>query len=502
MTTAVDPRRMQPALRARPTRFAGVVWQRMHEPTFWLVQFGVLAVMGLHGAVEGLGFLHGGIGSALVDISVVLYLVPVAYAGLRYGFEGGALTATWATTLAVPNLVFWHQEHFEWVGEMMVLGLVITMGVVVAIPVERERRQRGRTEAANQRLRLLNRVTSLLIRTDDQHSQLHEIAEQVTEGVGLEHAAIVRDAGGGRVSVETRAGSASPWSDGVLARLGDVRDDRPIDDGTWAFPIHIGDERWGWLVAQEPTGRAGDLGVLGAVAVQLGVAIDNARLHRQEEEWLRTHLADVARAQEEERARIARDLHDIATHELLLVCREVDDLVDAPGDQEVMTARLRELRDRTTSVVDYLRRFIRDLRPSILDALGLLPAIVWLAEEAEARTGLDVEVIGTGSGRRLEAETEIALFRIVQETLRNVDRHAGAHHVRIMVHIDRVGYRVDVDDDGAGFTELPAPELARGGKLGILGMRERAQMAGSTLGITASPLGGTRVTVSSNGSLD
>lgn len=469
--------------------------KRFREPAFWIVQMGVLAVMTIHGAVEGLHVIDGGVGSVLLDVSVVLYLVPVVYAGLRYGLEGGALTATWASLLAAPNLILFHRDGYEWVGEMIVLGFVVGLGVVIAMPVERERRQRARAEAASLRLGLLNDVASLMMRPTDLGTRLDAVTRRLVDVVGLRSAAIVTCDGQSSIRVQARWGDEAWWPERVLTCLpggGPPPPDRVGD--TWLHPVEDDSGSWGCLLAREQAEaplRPADRAVLAAVAAQLGVALENHRLHRLERERLQSFVTGVTRAQEQERSRIARDLHDVATHELLLVCREADAMLE--GETVGLPDGLQTLRDRTASVVDYLRRFTRDLRPSVLDHLGVVPALSWMASEVAERTGLQVEVQTSGEPCRLAAEAEIAVYRIVEEALRNVDRHADASRVDVAAAFADGRLEVTVTDDGRGFAVVPTPELIRRGKLGLLGMQERAQLLGGVLAIEPGRTGGTRV---------
>lgn len=213
-------------------------------------------------------------------------------------------------------------------------------------------------------------------------------------------------------------------------------------------------------------------------------------------ENLRFYLGQVTRAQEEERKRIARELHDDTSQALVVLSRQLDDLASSsklPKDKRLL---LEDLRQQTNSIMEGVRRLSQDLRPPILDRLGLLPALEWLASNVSNNSGIAIEVKSHGAGRRLSAEVELLLFRIAQEALSNVWRHSQATRGEILVEFDRGKTRITVKDNGKGF-DLPSSvgELARDGKLGLTGMQERARLLGGSAKVESEPGKGTTVTI-------
>lgn len=466
--------------------WAGLLRRRLREPSFWAVQGGVLSITALHLAIEGLGLFRQAtaIESGLHHVPVVLYLVPIVYAGLRYGFEGSVLTGAWSLVLTLPNIFLWHRSRFAWTGELLYASLVLGVGGAVAVPVERERRQRERLEATGRRLALLHGVASALVSTSPLDGVLPVVLERVREVLGLRVVSVVLgDPEGGRVE----RWSAPP---GVAPAVGADGLDGPgvhgaRADGRVLAPLGAGPESPGVLIALADPARGlgrDDEDLLRAVAAQIGVAVENDRLHRTEKERLRSYVHEVTRAQEEERKHLARELHDTAAQDLIILQRGLDALAEGlPPEQ---AEKVRELRSRAVDTLEGLRRLSRDLRPTVLDDLGLVPALEWLVADLERRTGIQARFRSSGTVRRLPAETEVALFRITQEALRNVERHAQARRVEVRVAFGDDEVRVDVEDDGRGF-EVPEPleRLALQGRLGLLGMRERAQLVGGTLAV-------------------
>jgi PAS domain S-box-containing protein len=215
------------------------------------------------------------------------------------------------------------------------------------------------------------------------------------------------------------------------------------------------------------------------------------------EENLRFYVQEVTRSQEEERKRIARDLHDETAQELVALSRELDKLAIRFGRRSKDSrVQIRELQDWVGKILDGVRRFSQDLRPSVLDDLGLLAALQWLAADVEKRFGIEVRTSVIGDERRLPPDAELLLFRIAQEALRNVWRHSNASRACLVVEFDEGAVRLSVRDNGTGF-EAPerAGDLAKQGKLGLAGMEERARLLGATFNLESKPGEGTTVSV-------
>jgi signal transduction histidine kinase len=197
---------------------------------------------------------------------------------------------------------------------------------------------------------------------------------------------------------------------------------------------------------------------------------------------------------EEETRRIAHELHDEAGQLLAGVYLAVDALAkDAPGE---IGRRLAGIRGFLEQIETHLRRLAHELRPTILDDLGLLPALDFLAEGFMQRTGVKVALRGTCDGR-LPSAIEVALYRLVQEALNNVARHARASLVTVTLKQQEGQVVCSVRDDGVGFdSEAVLRRGARG--LGLLGMRERLAPFGGTLEIHSTPGRGTEVRVTAH----
>jgi signal transduction histidine kinase len=154
------------------------------------------------------------------------------------------------------------------------------------------------------------------------------------------------------------------------------------------------------------------------------------------------------------------------------------------------------LQHATLDVIQQVRRFSQDLRPSILDDLGLLPTLKELTTELNRQEGLRAEFRFIGQERRLSTDVELTLFRIAQEALNNVRKHAQASHVVTTVEMSGSAVRMMIEDDGKGF-KPPAltDHPASAGKLGLIGMQERARLLGGLLQVDSGPGRGTKVIV-------
>jgi signal transduction histidine kinase/YHS domain-containing protein len=224
-------------------------------------------------------------------------------------------------------------------------------------------------------------------------------------------------------------------------------------------------------------------------------ALDVMAAHvEQAQRGMHSYIGALTTAQEAERGRIARELHDDTVQRLVALGQGVDRVQRAldRGDATLARERLGGLRGDITGVVQALRAVVADLRPPALDELGLLPAVELLVQSSGE--GPAVEVVVEGEARRLDAQSELGLFRIIQEAWSNIRRHAQAQHVRIRFEYTRNALIMAIEDDGRGFVP-PEPGQTVSGKWGLLGMRERAALAGATLTVASRPGLGTQLEV-------
>ena len=200
-------------------------------------------------------------------------------------------------------------------------------------------------------------------------------------------------------------------------------------------------------------------------------------------------LRKVISAQEEERKRIARELHDELSQDLAA-------LLFSLNGGNVMTAKTEAMKQLVLRANDKVHQIMFDLRPSALDDLGLFSALKWYAEERLAPKGIHVHFEGELKDRRLNGQTETALFRIAQEAITNIVRHSSAENVMISVEPADHTLTLEIEDDGNGFTPdaVYKPEKDGAG-LGLMGMKERALLLDGSFKIESQPGSGTRIVV-------
>ena len=209
---------------------------------------------------------------------------------------------------------------------------------------------------------------------------------------------------------------------------------------------------------------------------------------------LRLQIHKTLMAQEEERKRIARELHDDVAQSILLLSRRLDILISGSTHKPPKAlSKLEDIQAIANEAYKSLQRYARDLRPSILDQMGLVAALNWLAEELskelEIKTAVKADKLPPVS-----SETELAMFRIAQEALNNVRKHAQASEVKIVVESNSSSMTMTITDNGKGFlTSRLTGNLAKEGKLGVLGMEERARLIGGNIQIKSEPGKGTIV---------
>jgi signal transduction histidine kinase len=227
---------------------------------------------------------------------------------------------------------------------------------------------------------------------------------------------------------------------------------------------------------------------------QLAAALEQMRKALAQDELLGRLLRKVIAAQEEERKRLARELHDETLQQLTALGMQLD-LIGGSQKPAEPPGRLAEARNLVGQMVDDLHRVIYDLRPSILDDLGLLPAIHWYAERLSSR-GVAVQFEFPEAPLDLTPEARIAVYRVVQEALSNVERHAHAETVLVACNVSPTELSIEIEDDGIGFDpeEMRQPRESGQG-LGLLGMRERLALLGGTCSVESHVGQGTRVVI-------
>ncbi len=303
--------------------------------------------------------------------------------------------------------------------------------------------------------------------------------------------------------------SGKPACFGLDGQVRPVDPDHPAPDplGTaLGVPLYSKDQVFGSLVMVSleddvPLGSE-ELRLLTAFAQQIAAAIDNARLYQivqEREAQLEQLVRRLVTAQEEERKRIACELHDETGQKLTALAMglaAVESQLATAGDPARVTTMVRDLREMSDQAIIELRNIMADLRPAQLDDLGLVPALRWFITQYQARhPELQVHMTADRGLARLPAQYETVLFRVTQEALANVARHAHASQVRLTLSQDNGCVRLEVSDNGIGFDPTAPPRHAPGSGLGLVGVRERVALVGGRCTVDSAPGQGTRIVV-------
>lgn len=229
-------------------------------------------------------------------------------------------------------------------------------------------------------------------------------------------------------------------------------------------------------------------GFVGEVLDDLGAALDEARIYHGQ---IQEMSSRILTAHEEERKRIARELHDDTAQAITSILVRLR-LLEHSAEREEVLKNVEELRELTAGALDSVRRMAMDLRPASLDDLGLVPALQSYAEKFSQTTPVAVSVEAEGLGRRLPRDVELVLYRVFQEALTNVSRHASANTALVQLTRGRNEVTLVIEDDGDGFDpEDLSPTQGTG--LGLFGMRERLTLVGGVVEVESEKGKGTKI---------
>jgi signal transduction histidine kinase len=433
---------------------------------FWVVQAGVLLVAFCDEVV--LDTLHVQLPFDIPDSSVTaLLIIPVIYAALNFGVHGAVGTALWATALMCPDWIFHDgvETTNAWT-EIANLTLINAVAIIVGQRVENEGSARLRAEGALRASEVAETRYRALF--DEQHAPVlvTDSVGVVTEANAAATSLLGPDASG-RMLSDLVGATAAVMLDGTLTRL-------PVGDRVFV-----------------PNACTLDVGS-GERLVQIVLVDLTEEEHRAREQ--RAYAAHLLTVVEDERRTLAQDLHDDPVQTLIYLVRMLELLSDdprLPPDLAPMVFRDGEL---AAEVVDALRAVIHGLRPPVLDDLGAVAALRQLVGEFRSRHGIAIRLQVSGEQVRLSDRCELTVYRVAQEALSNVVRHAHATRTNVDLHF---GEQVvlTVTDDGRGIPVTGIAGTRSGGGLGLVGMRERVNLIGGSLEVRARKPHGTLVRV-------
>ncbi len=225
-------------------------------------------------------------------------------------------------------------------------------------------------------------------------------------------------------------------------------------------------------------------------------ALQDVTEEKRMQESMRYYVQLITRAQEEERKRLARDLHDDLSSSLLLLIRRIDSAIPTSRSKQLASykATMEDLHKQAVESLQHVRRYVQDLRPRILDDLGLVASLDWMADDMQKNYKVHTTVSVSGGERPIPAEVQLLLFRIAQEALSNVRRHSEATEASIVLDVSESIISLAIRDNGRGFDPPSRLEdLASAGRLGIMGMAERAKLLNGTVEVRSSRGKGTEI---------
>jgi PAS domain S-box-containing protein len=470
----------------------------LRNPGFWLIiaTMALITIPYYRDSLPHPAFLVSlteSLGLTRHAVERVLYLAPIIWAGFLFGWRGAFYTSLAALVCMLPRIIFIDEAMLSPIIET---AAVFVVGNVIAISfasLRREREYRKQLESAQEDLKL----------SEERYRSLFENA---IDGIWI------HDLEGNFISFNRASEKMIGYTSDEIYKMN-------AKDFLSQESLDIAHQVRQKLLKNEPVeqpyeqrvfrkdGREIFIQLSTSIVLDKGkpvgfqnIARDITEQKRMNEN-LHFYLQQATRAQEEERKRISHELHDDTIQDLVVLSRQLDALASGgKGLSEETHRRLEELWQQTDRILQGVRRLSQDLRPAAIDRLGLLPAIRWLAEEVARYSGVETKVNVMGKEHRLPEEGAIALFRIIQEALRNVWRHSGATAAEITIEFKDKSTRITVSDNGKGFKLAgQVGDLAKEGKLGLAGMQERAQLIGGTIAVESEPDKGTKITVEAPG---
>jgi PAS domain S-box-containing protein len=450
-----------------------LVWQRVihppvREPRFWIVQAMVVGLAAAHLVIDIVSAAEPS--TVPAGVPVALLIAPISYAALRYGLSGSVATAVWATLLWLPDLLL-PRDRGHAGNDLIELALVIAVAVFVGYHIDAERLERARAERARNEQQATEARYRQLFETNAAPILVASQSGTILDANPAARALVPEDVVGRLVHdiLGSGTGAVREGTGSVIAISTPQADLHYYRVNVARVPAKPEKEPLTQMVLQDVTEERAE----------------GERVHRFAELLLKV--------QEEERRRIAQEVHDEPLQLLVHLARSLERLEATPQTPATLAENLEESRRETLDIAARLRAVVAGLRPPALEQLGLTPALRGFLADIGDTTTIPADLQVTGTEMRLPPEVELAAFRIAQEAVNNVIRHADAKKLLLTLDFDDGGLCLRVVDDGRGFdptaldTQLPA------GHLGLLGMRERVALVGGRLTVQSAPGQGTTV---------
>jgi len=427
----------------------------------------------------------------------VLLLIPITYASFIFGLKAGIITTIISAFIMLPAAIFMSDYTLDSILE--VIGVIVVAGIMNYWFYINNQNITKRKNAEEMQRKIIDGTPIATFVIDKHHKVTHwNTAIEALSGNKREE--IIGTSNQWRAFYNKKTPVlADLLLDGaseqeIKARYKQSCRRSPLIAGAYEAENLFLDlsARGKWLNFTASPIKNGNGEIIGAVETLIDVTE-----RKNAEDNLKFYLKEITKAQEEERKRIARELHDETAQNLIALLHQLENMLNSKEQLPIKEAQgLWKLYEHIRDILQSVRHFSRDLRPSILDDLGLLPALEWLTDDLKTNHWVQTSLKVTGKERRLSTEAELSLFRIVQESLRNIAKHAKAEHASVTVEFADDNTTIAVTDDGVGF-QLPdnLAALPQIGKLGLTGLQERVQLLGGELEIKSEPNKGTTVLV-------
>jgi PAS domain S-box-containing protein len=423
----------------------------------------------------------------------MLFLVPITYASMIFGLRVGLISILISLAIILPRIFLYSDYR---VDAIMETGAVVVLGLLVNLWFEAKRKE----DTLHQQL--VNRLEESERGMNVSEQKYHYLFENASDAIWVQDVnGLFMDGNQAwhkltGYSVEEVKGIhlARFLSDESLAQAREVRNKLAKGE---EFEQPYEQQFYGKDGTLKTVKMSTNAVMSGGIITGFEHVARDVTQEKQTQENVRAYIQQITRAQEEERKRISRDLHDDVSPLLIILIQKLDNLA-APQRIKLATVKetLEDIRGQAVKALEGLRATAQGLRPRIIDDLGLVAALEWIAEVLERDQAILTKVETKNMERGLPPETQILLFRIAQEALNNIRKHARASNVAIRVEGGDKNIKMTVTDDGQGF-EAPGKidGMVSAGRLGLMGMHERARLLNGSLQIESAPGKGTEITV-------
>ena len=471
---------------------------QLRRPWFWLILllFAVITFFHYGDHIQGTSafalWLRSGT-TIEYTLNRALYLLPIVLSGFLFGWQGSLFMSFLALIAMLPRVIFLSEQPVDAALETSTVFVIGSLLSMAFITLRKERDYRKELESAQEELKSSEQRYRQLFEDAGDSIVVHALDGTI---IAINHAT---EELLGYTKEEIMNNKAGDFLIGEDSKAIAMRTKNALLKGESVEPYE-----------QHVTRKDGtevDMQISTSLVYEKGKPVAfqhigrNITEKKRLDENLRFYVRQATRAQEEERKRISMELHDDTIQALIVLSRQLDSLTMVrEGISDEVRNRLEALWQQTDNILQGLRRLSQDLRPAMIDRLGLIPSIEWLAENLKKYANIETSVEFIGKEHRLPEEVAVALFRVTQEALSNVRKHSRATEAEVIVEFEENLARVTVKDNGKGF-DMPGKtgDLAKYGKLGLAGMQERAELVGGKLTVTSQPGKGTTLTVEAPG---